>query len=398
MAHSLFPREIQRRFWRLIVLGRSTFDASAGAGVSFQTGRRWFRDAGGMPPLSLAVPSGRYLSFEEREHIAWCLAAGCSMRQIARELGRAPSTISREIARNRPVKWPWHYKASVAEDRAQRRARRRKLSKLLRCLALYDYVQKGLACKAHLSPQQISKRLVVDFPDDEQMRISHESIYQSIYVQSRGGLKREMATCLRTGRAVRRPRARSDERRGRIKDMVMISERPAEVEDRAIPGHWEGDLIIGKAGLSAIGTLVERTTRFVMLLHLGKDRSAPAVRDAIAATIVTLPEQLRKSLTWDQGHEMAQHAQLAIDADLDIYFCDPHSPWQRGSNENTNGLLRQYFPKGTDLSVHSPEDLEEVAAGLNARPRKTLGYKTPAEVLTELLSEPEQTIGVATTT
>jgi IS30 family transposase len=251
------------------------------------------------------------------------------------------------------------------------------------------------------SPQQIASRLPIDFPDDESMRISHEAIYQALYVQSRGALKRELVACLRTGRALRVPRARARARgKGFLSEEVMISERPAEAVDRAVPGHWEGDLILG-TDRSAIGTLVERTSRFVMLLHLppGQERATPRVkngspvsghgaeqvRDAIADAIVTLPEQLRRSLTWDQGAEMAQHEKLRIDTGLPIYFCDPQSPWQRATNENTNGLLRQYFPKGTDLARHNAEDLAAVAATLNGRPRKTLGWRTPAEVLDEHL-------------
>ena len=250
------------------------------------------------------------------------------------------------------------------------------------------------------SPEQISNRLRLDFPDDESMRVSHEAIYQSLYVQGRGALRRELTACLRTGRALRVPRARSRRGKSFISEEVMISQRPAEAEDRAVPGHWEGDLIIG-LGSSAIGTLVERTTRFTMLLHLPPitdqgprvkngsalaGHGAEAVRDAITATITTLPEQLRRSLTWDQGTEMAQHADLRVQTGLPVYFCDPHSPWQRGSNENTNGLLRQYFPKGTDLARHSAEDLAAVAATLNSRPRKTLGWRTPAEALDEYLA------------
>jgi IS30 family transposase len=262
------------------------------------------------------------------------------------------------------------------------------------------------------SPEQIAHRLPVDFPDDESMRISHEAIYQALYVQGRGALRRELSACLRTGRALRVPRARTRGRGKRfVTPEVMITQRPAEAEDRAVPGHWEGDLILG-LGSSAIGTLVERTTRFTMLLHLprmtGHDEprvkngpalaghGAQAVRDAIASSITTLPEQLRRSLTWDQGAEMAQHAQLRIDTGLEVYFCDPHSPWQRGTNENTNGLLRQYFPKGTDLSKHSVNDLDAVAAALNSRPRKTLGWRTPAEALNDHLLSPQQS-GVAST-
>jgi IS30 family transposase len=263
------------------------------------------------------------------------------------------------------------------------------------------------------SPEQIAQRLTIDFPDDETMRISHEAIYQALFVQGRGALRRELTACLRTGRALRMPRARTRKRsKSFITSEIMISERPAEVADRAVPGHWEGDLIVG-AGSSAIGTLVERTTRFTMLLHLPRlagygerprDNNGPslsghgaeAVRDAIARTIVTLPKELRCSLTWDQGTEMAQHSRLKIDTGIEVYFCDPRSPWQRGTNENTNGLLRQYFPKGTDLSVYSADEISAVAAALNARPRKTLGWKTPAETLDQLLSSMKKT-GVATT-
>jgi IS30 family transposase len=246
------------------------------------------------------------------------------------------------------------------------------------------------------SPEQISRRLRLEFPDDESMRISHEAIYQALYVQGRGELRRELAKCLRTGRALRRPRRRADGRRERIKDKVMISERPAEAEDRAVPGHWEGDLIKGKDGLTSVGTLVERTTRFVLLLHLPNGGTAEAVRDAITDKITILPTALRRTLTWDQGIELARHAEITIAADLPIYFCDPHSPWQRGTNENTNGLLRQYLPKGSDLSVHSAADLDAIADKLNGRPRKTLGFHTPAEELDRLLSD-AQTAGVATT-
>ena len=249
-----------------------------------------------------------------------------------------------------------------------------------------------------LSPEQISGRLKLLFGDDEQMQVSPETIYQAIYVQGRGSLRRELQTCLRTGRAIRRPKRRVDERRGRIKDMVTISERPPEVEDRAIPGHWEGDLILGSRAQSAIGTLVERSTRYVMLLHLPDDHTADSVRKEMVRAAKRMPQELRKTLTWDQGMEMAQHANITMATDMDIYFCDPHSPWQRGTNENTNGLLRQYFPKGTDLSVHSRRELEHVARELNNRPRKTLGFHTPKERLNELLSNPPDRLAVATTT
>jgi len=292
------------------------------------------------------------------------------------------------------LRWS-RYRAIPAQGKADARARRPKVAKLVAHPPLRDYVQDKLECRERWSPEQIARRLPMDFPDDERMRVSHETIYQSIYVQGRGALRRELATCLRTGRALRKPQRRAGERRTRIKDMVTISERPAEVEDRAVPGHWEGDLVIGKNGNSAIGTLVERSSRFVMLLHL-TDQKAETVREAIAAQILTLPEALRRTLTWDRGIELAQHSQLRIDTDIEVYFCDPHSPWQRGTNENTNGLLRQYYPKGTDLSAHGPQDLAEVADALNGRPRKTLSFHTPAEAFTQLLSA-AQTAGGATT-
>jgi len=403
------------------------------AGVSQAVGSRWFRQAGGMPPISLAPVSERYLSFAEREEIAILHAQKHAVRSIARQLGRSPSTISRELRRNASTRsHAVVYRATTAQWHAERRASRPKVSKLAANDALREYVQGRLAGaiarsdgglvpgpevrwigRRHgrrqdrrwaksWSPEQISNRLRIDFPDDESMRISHEAIYQALYVQGRGALKRELVACLRTGRALRVPRARS-QGRGKtfVSAEIMISERPAEADGRAVPGHWEGDLILGLES-SAIGTLVERTTRFTMLLHLprmhghgSKPRAkngpaltghgAEAVRDAIAASIITLPEQLRRSLTWDQGAEMAQHAQLRIDTGLAIYFCDPQSPWQRGTSENTNGLLRQYFPRGTDLARHSREDLEAVALALNNRPRKTLAWKTPAEELDELL-------------
>jgi IS30 family transposase len=348
-----------------------------------------------MPTFDLDEPSGRFLSFSEREEIALGLAAKRSVRSIARDLGRSPSTVSREVARNRGRAHTWRYRASTGQDRADRAARRPKQAKLAGNPRLREQVRAGL--RARWSPQQITRRLAEDFPAEEQMRVSHETIYQSLYVQGRGALRRELATCLRTGRALRKPQRRPDRRQTRIRDMVPISERPAEAADRAVPGHWEGDLIIGKNLQSAIGTLVERTTRYVLLLHLPDNHGALAVQDAMLAAITTLPEHLWRSLTWDQGIEMANHKSITLAADLPIYFCDPASPWQRGSNENTNGLLRQYFPKGTDLSVHTAEDLARVAAELNGRPRQTLNWRTPAEALNALLSHPYPTHSVATT-
>ncbi len=424
--------EHRQRFWAAIARGLSSEDAAVQAGVSAAVGVRWFREGGGMPSVTLAPASGRYLSFAEREEIALLRARGAGVRGIARQLGRSPSTVSRELRRNATTRGGGlEYRATTAQWHADMRARRPKPAKLAVNPQLRRYVQDRLSGAVQRpdgitvdgpqvkwigrrhgrrkdrrwarswSPEQIANRLRLDFPDDQLMRVSHEAIYQSLYVQGRGALRRELTACLRTGRALRVPRARV---RGRgksfVTDEVMISERPAEAEDRAVPGHWEGDLILG-LGSSAIGTLVERSSRFTMLLHLPTmDRGdgprvkngpaltghgAEAVRDAIADAITTLPEQLRRSLTWDQGAEMAQHAQLRIDAGLQVFFCDPQSPWQRGTNENTNGLLRQYFPKGTDLAQHDADDLSAVASALNSRPRKTLDWKTPAEVLNEHL-------------
>lgn len=386
---------MQQAFWGALRNGASKCEASVAAGVSYRTGRRWYLDGGGVASVDSSEPSGRYLSLAEREDIAvW--RGQISVREIARRLDRSPSTISRELARNSHAYRPNRYRPSAAHARARVQARRPKTAKLAHDGPLRDYVSGNLVCDERWSPEQIANRIRLDFPDDEGMRISHEAIYQSLYVQGRGALRRELTACLRTGRAMRKPQQQAGERRTRIKDMVMISERPAEVADRAVPGHWEGDLITGATNSSAIGTLVERTTRFTMLLHLPDDHGAGAVRDAIASTITTLPLELRRSLTWDQGSEMAQHVRLSVEADLPVFFCDPRSPWQRGSNENINGLLRQYFPKGTDLSVHPPDELTRVAAGLNGRPRKTLGWKTPAEAFAELLST-TITGGVATT-
>jgi IS30 family transposase len=318
----------------------------------------------------------------EREEIAVGLAQGLSCRVIAGRLapGRSASTVCREKARNsvRGV-----YRAHLAEREARERARRPKPAKLAVDGELREWVQGKLEIR--WSPEEISARLRAEFPGRAEMRVSHETIYQSIYVQGRGALRRELAKSLRTGRALRRPRRAEGERRGRIAGMVNISERPAEAADRAVPGHWEGDLLVGAAGKSAIGTLVERTTRFTMLVPLPGGSDAASVAAALTPVTGGLPDALRRSLTWDQGREMRAHAQIAVAADCEIYFCDPHSPWQRGSNENTNGLLRQYFPKGTPLAGHSPAHLAAVADELNGRPRKTLGWKTPAEALAAVL-------------
>jgi IS30 family transposase len=410
-------RDLVRVFWRARIAGASIAAASATVGVSETCGLRWVYKSGGKVP-DLSQPSGRYLSITDRAHIAVGWQLGMSKADIARMIGRYPSTVGRELERNQLVagrypkvavrpgavrkgpRRPRHvalsYRADAAQYKAEQRARRPKQGKLAGNPELHDQVQTRL--KKLWSPEQITVSLRAEFPERPEMQVSHETIYQALYVQGRGELRRELTSCLRTGRALRRPRAIPGERRGKrnIPPEIMISQRPAEADDRAIPGHWEGDLIIGKNSGSAIGTLVERSTRFVMLLHLPADHSAEAVRDAMLATVQTLPAQLWRSLTWDQGSEMARHAEITLAADLPIYFCVPHSPWQRGSNENTNGLLRQYFPKGTDLSRHTAEHLAAVAAELNERPRKTLGWTTPAQAMSQLLSNP-QTAGVATT-
>jgi IS30 family transposase len=376
------PRALEARFWEGVRSGLGTGEAGQAAGVGQEMAFRWFRQAGGVKSNGPRPACGRYLSVAEREEIAVGLAAGASVRAIAARLGRSPSTVSREVRRN--SRGRRHYRALAAQGQAQWRARRPKTARLAGNAELRAWVQGKLELR--WSPEQISVMLEREFPDDPGMRVSHEAIYQSIYVQGRGALRRELAVCLRTGRALRKPRRKEGERRGRIPGMVMISERPAEVADRAVPGHWEGDLIIGKDNKSAIGTLVERSTRFVMLLHLPGGYGPERVTAAMTQAMGGLPDAIRRSLTWDQGKEMTGHARIAVAADLDIYFCDPHSPWQRGSNENTNGLLRQYFPKGTNLAAHSREHLQAVADELNARPRKTLGWQTPAQALDEVLA------------
>ena len=385
-------RHVQRRFWLLIREGVSVGDAAVRVGAGRRTGQRWFGEAGGMPPLPLqSPPDPSRLTIEEREVIAWGLAQGRSHRQIAVAVGRHHSTVSREVRRNfgcrrdKDEHGAWVYSPVRAQRRAEQRARRPKDAKLATDHRLREEVQARLLRRD--SPEQITHRLKMEFPDEPEMRVSHETIYQSLYVQGRGALRRDLHQRLRTGRAVRKPRRRADQRRERFAGMVMISERPPEVEDRAVPGHWEGDLILGStASGSAVGTLVERTTRFVLLLHLPGGHTADIVQEAMVTKIAALPEQLRLSLTWDQGIEMANHAQIAEATGLDIYFCDPHSPWQRGTNENTNGLLRQYLPKSTDLSFYGPGMLDNIAAELNGRPRKTLGWDTPAEAMAALLS------------
>ncbi|MBO9524002.1 MAG: IS30 family transposase [Nocardioidaceae bacterium] len=334
-------------------------------------------------PPSEKVISARFLSVEERIEIADLRRQRLSVREIARRLDRSPSTISREVRRNAHP-GSGDYRPWAAQERSAKRRARPKQSKIAADPVLRDFIAQGL--RRRWSPEQICRRLRRQFPDRPEMHVVHETIYQSLYVQGRGELRRELAKCLRTGRAVRRPQRRPDQRQSRfVAPMLMISERPAEAEDRAVPGHWEGDLIIGAGHQSAIATLVERHTRYVLLAHLPKGHAAEQVRDALVATMLTLPTHLRRSLTWDQGGEMSAHHQFTMATDMPVYFCDPASPWQRGSNENTNGLLRQYFPKGTDLSRHTALDLAEVAVELNGRPRKTLGWETPAERLATLL-------------
>jgi IS30 family transposase len=385
MGRPGLPRLFRVAFWEGLDAGLSVEAAARAAGVSRPTGYRWAREHRMVPSPPVAVVRSGSLSLREREEIAFQLALGSGVRQIGRVLGRPPSTVSRELARNRVG---GRYLPSVAQERTRERARRPRPSKLLR-LALREKVVQMLS--DHSSPEQVAGRLKLEHSDDPEMQVSHETIYQALYVQGRGSLRTEVATALRTGRIGRRPQQPDGPRPQRFKDpMVMISERPAEIE---------GDLILGStASGSAIGTLVERTTGFLMLLHLDGDHTARTVADAMIQAMNTLPEQLRRSTTWDQGAEMSRHKEITMATGMPIYFCDPHSPWQRGSNENTNGLLRQYFPKGTDLSFHGPGILENVADEMNRRPRKRHGYLTPAEVLAKLLSNPTNQTGVATST
>jgi IS30 family transposase len=398
----------KRRFDELIDLGWSASRAAREVGVHERTGRDW-RDgirkdgttrrhpdgavvdyrsgnryiapvttSGGAAPQ---VISTRYLSLKDRLTIADGLLSAQTLTQIAAAIGKHKSTVSREVDAHSVdgLYLPYHADQAAAAARA-----RPKQSKLVVHQDLRAAVKGGLSRR--LSPEQISHRLRRDFPEDESMRVSHETIYQALYFQARGGLKREVAQALRSGRTRRKPHRLPDQRTHRFVDpMIMISDRPADIADRAVAGHWEGDLIMGAANKTAIATLVERATRYTMLVHLPDGHTAEAVRDGLIATISTLPAHLRGSLTWDQGAEMARHKQFSMATDMAVYFCDPASPWQRGTNENTNGLLRQYFPKGTNLSVFGPEDLEHVAQQLNGRPRKTLGWDTPAERLRDLL-------------
>jgi transposase, IS30 family len=371
-------------FWEAVRAGMSSALAGRAAGVSSVTAWRWVNQAGGVISIGPRPERGRYLSVAECGDIAVGRAAGQTMTAIAVALGRPCSMVSRELRRN-TSRAGW-YRASVAQGRADDRARRPKASRLAVNTALRGEVAARLGKK--WPPAQIAATLKNDFPGQAEMHVPHETIYQALYVQGRGALRRGLAVCLRTGRGRRRPRRQAAARRhraGPFPGSVMISQRPAEAGDRAVPGHREGDLIIGKNSGSAIGTLVERTTRYWLLLHLPSGRDAAAVRDEMITTIAALPAMLRRSMTWDQGREMAQHAQITLAAGLDIYFCGPHSPWQRGSSENTNGLLRQYFPKGTSLAGHTRGHLDAVAPELNDRPRKTLGWRSPAQALGQLL-------------
>jgi IS30 family transposase len=365
---------------RLRFEGRTIDEVCRMVGRGHSVVERVVARAGGLP-LRQRQRRGTALTLAEREEISRRVAAGETSQSIAAVLGRAPSTISRELAGNggRDA-----YRAWAGERRAADRARRPKVGKLVVNDRLRAQVQEWLELR--WSPRQIAARLAQVHPDDPDMRVSHETIYQALFIQGRGALRKELTACLRTGRTLRRPRNRVTSGAGKIPDMVMISDRPAEADDRAVPGHSEGDLLMGTSNNSAIATLVERSTRYVQLVGLPAGRTAAAVRDALAASVQTLPAQLWRSLTWDQGSEMASHRGFTVATGIDVYFCDPHSPWQRGSNENTNGLLRQYFPHGTDLSQHTQADLDAVAAQLNGRPRQTLGWKTPAERLAELLA------------
>jgi len=445
-GHPKYQREVEAAFWVEIAKGLLPAEAAAAVGVSQPVGQRWFHNGGGMPPFDLKKrSSGRYLSFAEREEIALLKAQCKGVREIARAVGRDPGTISRELRRNAATRGgKLDYRASVAQWKADLAARRPKTAKLVADPRLHAYVHERLSGqvrrpdgtavsgprpprftgnnKPHRkdrawvrawSPEQIANRIKLDFPEDESMRISHEAIYQALYIQGRGALRRELVWCLRTGRALRAPRERSRRKTwAHVTPETLISERPAEVADRAVPGHWEGDLLIGLER-SAIGTVVERTTRFTMLVHLPREegyrhketpKNGPALagygaitmKNALATTMATLPEQLTRSLTWDRGKEMSAHAQFKVETGIPVFFADPQSPWQRGTNENTNGLLRQYFPKGTDLSRWSAEDLQAVAHALNTRPRKTLGWKTPAEAFDAHLLLLQQA-GVAST-
>jgi len=369
--------EIARRIWA----GETFATAAAALGCSTRSIQRFLALSGGLK-RRVKARSPLRLSLADREELSRGLVAGDSLRTIATRLRRAPSTISREVA------WSGtrsRYRAWRADSEATRRGQRPKPAKLAVDARLCREVERGL--RARWSPQQIAARLICDYPDDLNMRVSHETIYRTLFVQARGALRKELTACLRTGRTQRRPHMRIERSgAGRLQNMILISDRPPEIDDRAVPGHWEGDLIIGKGGRSAIGTLVERSSRYVVLLHLPHGRTAEDVRAALTRQISTLPAELRRTLTWDQGKEMAEHVRFSTDTNMVVYFCDPHSPWQRGSNENTNGLLRQYFPSKADLSRHSAAQLNAVARELNNRPRQTLNWMKPSEVFSRTVA------------
>lgn len=366
--------EIDRR----VLAGEAPAGVAAAVGCDPRTVLSWVMRRGGVRSYERRR-SPRFLSLAEREEIALGVAGGESAAGIASRLGRSVSTVTRELERNGGR---GGYRAARADERALEQARRPKAAKLAASPRLRAEVERRLM--ERWSPQQIAARLRVDFPDDPEMRVCHETIYQSLYVQSRGALRRELAGELRRGRSQRR--GRGSRLGGHLREIVPISKRPAEVEDRAVPGHWEGDLIIGGAGRSAIATLVERQTRFAILVGLPRGRTAEAVRVALTEQIQQLPEALRRTLTWDQGKEMADHARFTIDNNVEVYFCDPSSPWQRGTSENTNGLLRQYFPRGDDLARYSQTDLDRVADELNGRPRQTLKWMKPSEAFGQLIA------------
>lgn len=421
---ALPPRHgVLREFWDCVVgQGLSPGVAATAVGVTRVTGEKWFRKTGGVKPCVGVAKSGgprSRLTLENRIEIAVGIRCNESIRSIAKRLDKHPSTIKREIDRNgirasfmaQGRKSGYRrkqafgaaqtgptakvdYVATIAQARADQRAVRPKDSKLAQYPRLHAEVQQRLEDRH--SPEQIAGALTLEFPDDPEMRVSHETIYKAIYLQGRGALRKELTACLRTGRALRKPRRGldADGRRRRIADMVSISERPPEAADRAVPGHWEGDLIIGAEGKSAIGTLVERRSGLVLLLHLPDNHTAANVAAKTIAAMNALPETVRRTLTWDQGIEMAQHTKITMATGMQVYFCDPHSPWQRPTNENTNGLLRQYFPKGTDLSGYAPDYLDYVAMQLNTRPRKRHGFRKPIDVFNEILS---QTSSVAST-
>jgi IS30 family transposase len=376
-----FSEAERAEIWDALERGESMRAIARNMGRAHASIRTWVLDNAGRRPRPPGSSDLR-LTLAEREEISRGLARGQSLRAIAAGMNRSPSTVCREVAANGGRR---QYRALTAERAARRRARRPKVARLAALPRLRAVVEARLA--DYWSPEEISAWLARAYPDNAEMRVSHETIYMSLFVQGRGALRQELHRCLRSGRALRRPKARTKGGfgQGQITNKVMISERPAEVADRAVPGHWEGDLIYGRR-MTCIGTLVERSTRYVMLFPLPNGHTAEAVRVALAKKIRHLPTELRRSLTWDQGHEMAEHARFTIDTGVQVYFCDPKSPWQRGSNENTNGLLRQYLPKTTDLSKVSTAELNAIARSLNGRPRQTLEWRSPSEAFNEAVA------------